>query len=109
MPIKRKLMVIIMAVTTAALAISGLALVVADSMPFRKYLVRDLTALAGITMDNTTAALSFDDPQSAAQTLAALRARTHVVAACIYRPGGGLFTQYARPGADATCPPPAAA
>ncbi len=106
MPIKRKLMVITMTVTAAALLVSGLGLIVADSALFRGYLRRDLEALARITADNSTAALSFDDPRSAAETLGALRARTHVQAACIYRPDGTILARYTRPAGNASCPSP---
>ncbi len=109
MPIKGKLMAIIMAVTTAALFISGLALMAADSMLFREHLERDLTVLAAITADNSTAALSFNDPQSAVETLTALRTRVHVVAACINRPDGQMFAQYSRSGTAPACPPLAGA
>ena len=61
------------------------------------YLGRDLSVLAGIVADNSTAALSFDDPNSANDTLAALRARTHVVAACIFRGDGGRNTAFHQP------------
>lgn len=105
MPIKRKLMVIIMGVTAAALLISGFSIAVFDSVLFHRYLQRDLSALARITADNSTAALSFEDPQSADETLTALRARTHVVSACIYRPNGEVFARYSRPGTSESCPP----
>ena len=58
-----------------------------------------------IVADNSTAALAFDDPQTATQTLASLKARPHLLAACIYRPDGGLFAQYVRAGSTAQCPP----
>jgi PAS domain S-box-containing protein len=104
MPIKQKLMVIIMSVTSAALLLSGLGIVLADSILFRADTQRDISALAQIVADNSMAALAFDDPQTATQTLASLRARTHLVAACIYRPDGALFAEYVRPGAAAACP-----
>ena len=62
-------------------------------------------ALASIAGDNSTAALQFDDRRVAAETLSALRARTHMVAACLYRPDGELFARYSRSN-DAVCPPP---
>lgn len=109
MPIKRKLVVIIMSVTIAALGVSGIASVVTDSRLFRAYLGRDLTVLAGIVAENSTAALSFEDPKSAGDTLAALRARTHVVAACILRADGQLFAEYSRDGKPGSCPAPVSA
>ncbi len=105
-PIKQKLVIIIMATTAVALVLTGSGIVLADAILFRGYLRRDLSALARILADNSTAALAFNDPDSAAQTLGALRARTHVNGACIYRMDGTTLAQYAREPAFA-CPPPA--
>lgn len=97
-PIKQKLMVIIMATTTVALVLAGIGVIVADSFLFRGYLARDLSALAQIIADNSTAALAFNDPDTAEETLAALRARPHVVSACIYRLDGTVLATYSRDG-----------
>lgn len=103
-PIKQKLTIIIVVITAAALLLSGAGMVIIDSLLFRQYLQRDLSALAQIIADNSTAALAFEDPRSATETLAALRVRTHLVAACIYRADGGLFARYTRPGSGSGCP-----
>jgi PAS domain S-box-containing protein len=95
-PIKQKLAIIITVTTTAALLMAGLGIVLADYLLFRGYLRRDLTALARIIADNSTAALAFNDPKSAAETLAALRARPHVVGACIYRADASILARYSR-------------
>lgn len=102
-PIKQKLVIIIMATTTAALLLAGFGIVLTDSVLFRGYLRRDLSALARIIADNSTAALAFNDPKSAAETLGTLRARTHVVDACIYRADGTILARYERQGSSA-CP-----
>jgi PAS domain S-box-containing protein len=104
-PIRQKLAIIITVTVTAALLIAGLGIVGADSILFRGYLRRDLSALARIIADNSTAALAFNDPKSASETLAALRAKSHVVGACIYRlPDRTVLASYSRQGAFA-CPP----
>lgn len=103
-PIKQKLMVLIMTTTAAALLLAGIGIVAADSLLFRTYLKRDLSALASIIADNSTAALAFNDPQSAAETLAALRARSHLVTACIYRLDGTVLAKYTRAETRADCP-----
>ena len=95
-PIKQKLAIIITVTTTAALLLAGLGIVVADSLLFRGYLRRDLTALARIIADNSTAALAFNDPKAAAETLGALHARPHVVGACIYRQDASVLARYSR-------------
>jgi signal transduction histidine kinase len=106
MPIRLKLMVIIMAATSAALLLSGVGIVISDSILFRGYLLRDLSALTSIIADNSTAALAFDDPESAGEMLTALRAKPHIVAACIYRKDGTTLATYARAGAGQACPSP---
>jgi PAS domain S-box-containing protein len=103
-PIGQKLVAIIMVTTTAALLLAGAGIVVADSIFFRGYLERDLAALARIIADNSTASLLFDDPRSAQETLAALRARPHLIRACIYRQNGTMLARYSRPGAGSACP-----
>ncbi len=102
-PIKEKLVILIMATTAAALVLAGLGVVIADSILFQRNLRRDLVALARIIADNSTAALAFDDPQAAADTLASLRERTRVIGACVYRPDSTIFATYSRRGAIA-CP-----
>jgi PAS domain S-box-containing protein len=103
-PIGQKLVILIMVTTTAALLMAGLGIVGADSILFRGYLRRDLSALSRIIADNSTAALAFNDPESAAETLGALRARPHVVGACIYRPDASILASYSPQGSFA-CPP----
>jgi PAS domain S-box-containing protein len=103
-PIRQKLVIFAMAITTVALLLAGVGVICADAILFRGYLERDLSALVQIIGDNSTAALAFDDPRSANETLAALRARPHVVAACISRPDGTLLARYARSDAPAGCP-----
>jgi PAS domain S-box-containing protein len=107
LPIKHKLMVIIMATSGAALIVSGLGILFADSFLFRDYLERDLSALSQIVAGNSTAALAFDDSQAAREMLGTLRARTHVVAACIYGPNGSTFATYSRADSMNRCPPAA--
>ena len=65
--------------------------------------MRRLVTLAQITADNSTAALAFDDPRSAGETLGALRERLHLMSACVYRPDGMVFAKYLREGGPATC------
>ena len=104
-PIRKKLLIIVMVTTTAAMLLAGLGIFTFDSVLYRRGLERDLSALAQIIADNSTAALSFNDPEAAAQTLAALRARPHLVSACIYRPDATVLARYVRAGQNAVCPP----
>jgi PAS domain S-box-containing protein len=108
LPIRQKLILVVLLATVTALLLSGAGIMSADFLLFRQYLERDLTTLSRILGDNTTAALDFDEPQSAEETLAALRERPHVMAACIYQADGTKFASYTRAGLTTTCPPPAA-
>jgi PAS domain S-box-containing protein len=103
LPLRRKLMVVIMATTAAALLLSGITILISDAILFRGYLERDLSTLSDIVADNSTAALAFEDPRSAAETLGALRARPHVVTACVYRNNGTVLAVYRREGSSAPC------
>jgi len=103
-PIRHKLVIILMVTTTAALLTTGSVIVLTDLLLFRGYLQRDLAALARIIADNSTAALSFNDPKTAEEILGALRARPHVVKACIYRLDGSVLARYPHAGAS-ECPP----
>jgi PAS domain S-box-containing protein len=98
-------MVIVMVTTTVALILAGIGIVAFDAFLFRRYLARDLSVLARIIADNSTAAIEFNDPRVATETLSALRARTHMISACLYRLDGAVFARYSRAGADGVCPP----
>ncbi len=103
-PIQQKLTIVVVATVAVAMLISLVGIVAMDSLLFRGYLRRDLSALASITADNSTAAVSFNDASAASETLAALRARSHVVAACTYRLDESTLAAYFRPGSPQVCP-----
>jgi signal transduction histidine kinase len=103
-PLRTKLLAVVIATTTAAVALAAAGIVVSDSVLFTRYLERDLTALSQIVADTSTGALAFDDPKAAAETLSALRARQHLIAACIYRSDGTVLASYFRSKANSECP-----
>ena len=107
LPIRQKLLAITMVTLLASLIPAGIGIVLVDSILFRAQMLRDATALANVIGDTSTAALAFDDPRVATETLAALKERPHTVAACIYTPDGQAFARYARPGPGNLCQPPA--
>ncbi len=108
LPIKQKLLGIIIVSTTAALLFSGTAIVAADSFLYRSRLQHDLSSLARLVGDNSTAALAFNDGRVALENLNALRSRSHMIAACLYQQDGSVLAEYLRPGSDTRCPAPAA-
>jgi signal transduction histidine kinase len=103
LPIKQKLTVLIIVIAASAVLLSGVGIVTVDALLFHGYLQRDLSTFSQIIADNSTASLAFDDPESARDILAALRARKHLIAACLFGETGVRFAEYVRPGSDYRC------
>jgi PAS domain S-box-containing protein len=106
LPIKQKLIAITMVTVAASLLLAGIGIVMSDYVLFRSGMKSDIAALANIVGNNSTAALQFDVPQNAKFTLATLKARPHIVAACIYKEDGSMFAQYSRSGKSDECNSP---
>jgi len=96
--INRKLTLLTLATRVMVFAILALFLIIGDQITFRRGMVKDLTTLADVIGSNSTAALSFNDPQSAVETLAALRAVPNVISAYILTKNRTIFAKYLRSG-----------
>jgi len=96
----------LMAVAASSVAAATLmaSFLVLDSMSSRAQLESRLSTLAEVVGENSTAALSFDDPKAAAEVLQALRAEPPIVSACLYDISGNLFAQYRRTVDVEPCP-----
>ena len=94
--IKRKLIGIIMVTSTVALMLACSTFLAYELVTYRKTVTQQLTTLAQIVAQSSTAALAFDDRRSASETLAALRAEPNLVAACIYTKDGRPFAAFVR-------------
>jgi len=79
-----------------ALLLASVALMVFDTISFRRTLVRSLSTQAQIVGSNSASALLFNDPASAQSTLAALKAAPSIVSAVIYKPDGKPFAAFQR-------------
>jgi len=104
--IKRKQMLIIMLTTSVALVLACAAFAVYEVLAFRKAMVQNVSTLAEMIGDNSAAALDFNDPKSAEETLASLKAEPSIVAARIYSKSGKMFAGYDRPDGGAPSTPP---
>src|ERR1700756_2044216 len=89
--------------TRMNILVSGAALLIAcaafggyDWVSFREAMVHNLSIQAQIAGSNSVSALVFNDPQSAGNTLSALKAAPNVVSAGIYTPEGLPFATYSR-------------
>ncbi|HVB28868.1 MAG TPA: ATP-binding protein, partial [Terriglobia bacterium] len=103
--IKSKLRVMIMVTVGAALALAIVAVIGYDYMAFHQGLRNNLTILAEIVGENSTAALTFSDPKSATEILGGLKGQPRVSSACIYSLDGKIFAVYFRGGIATSLPP----
>jgi C4-dicarboxylate-specific signal transduction histidine kinase len=97
-PIQRKLTIISMLTSGLALLVAGLAFAAYEQVVFRGSMVDRLSITASMVAENSSAALTFNDPASAAVTLKSLSADPHIVGAAIYDADGKLLAQYRRTG-----------
>jgi PAS domain S-box-containing protein len=105
--LRRKITLVIMVNTFAALCAAGIAFAEYGIYRFKELRVEDLNALANILGTNSTAPLVFKDPKSAQDILQALAAKPHILAAVIYDRDGEPFAVYHRgTTADRFSPPP---
>ncbi len=107
--IKRKLTLLLLGASGAALILSGAGFMIYELIHMRHQMTSDLRALGDIVAANSAAALAFHDREAAEEILATLRAREQVVAAVLYGPDGAPFARYSRPGLAAPFAPGAGA
>ncbi len=94
--IQRRLMVGFMLTTGAVLVLTSAAFFGTQYQRFRDEMVGNLTTLSRVIGGNTVASLRFDDAVTAEETLAALEAEPHVLAAVVYDASGRPFASYSR-------------
>ncbi|MCH9021364.1 MAG: PAS domain S-box protein [Planctomycetes bacterium] len=92
--IRRKLTLIIMAVSITVLLLASCAYIGYEQMMLRKELVNTIAVDAKIIGENCKAAITFADAEDAQETLASLQAVPSFVFACIYTPQGKILAQY---------------
>ena len=83
-------------VSTAALVIATTSFIAYDRYSVRQAIARNLSAQARIVGANAAAAVTFNDPKSAASTLRALQSIEYVQSAGIVLPDNTVFAQFNR-------------
>lgn len=96
LPIRRKLVVAFLGITSAALLLACTAFIVHEVKDFKASLVRNLTVLADALGKNCTAALSFANEGDAEETLQALSFEPFVISGALYADNGELFASYSK-------------
>jgi signal transduction histidine kinase/CheY-like chemotaxis protein len=94
--IHRKLVVMALAVTTAALVAATVGLVLLDVWRYRVAAGDDAISVGRIIAENTGAAVVFGDPDAARETLGTVRVRPVITRACVYLSDGPLFAGFVR-------------
>ncbi len=91
---KHKLVALTSLVSIVVAIVACVALIANDALTFKKRLGKDLSSLAQVIGNNSTAALLFDDRESARETLSTLRATPNIRFAYLYDNNGRLVASY---------------
>src|SRR5688572_33331681 len=84
LPIRRKLLLMTLVVSTTAVLMAEVGFVGYDVVRTRAEIVRDMAAQARIIAENSAAPLTFRDEGAAGETLAVLELRPQVSMACLF-------------------------
>jgi hypothetical protein len=99
LPVKQKLRFIILTTVTAALALAGVAIYVHAQRSANRNMAEDCGVLAQLVAANSTAALSFRDPEAVQELLSTIKANPDIVNAAIFDGDGHPFVRYHQAGA----------
>jgi signal transduction histidine kinase/CheY-like chemotaxis protein len=105
LPIRLKLIAMILTTCAAAIVLASLGYLVVDYYQTRDELENDLRAQADLILQNSQAALDFDDRDAARETLNTLASKQNIRVACLYQRDAHLFAEYRQLGEAGTCPP----
>ncbi len=96
--IRRKLTIIVLGTSSAALLFACVAFIFYDHYTFSERMLRQLEVVADGVGAMSTAALNFEVPESGRDILSALRVYPRIAEACIFDKDGKLFARYVRTG-----------
>ena len=98
MPIRKKLTLLIVVISTISLLLASIAFITSDRINTRQTVSDNLDTMADIIAANSSAALLFSDPVAAQETLGFLVSQQHIQLAAIYDMNGNKFAIYTKPG-----------
>jgi signal transduction histidine kinase/ActR/RegA family two-component response regulator/HAMP domain-containing protein len=105
LPIRRKLMIMVLVTSGAVLGLTCGAFVAYQYQGYRAAARHTVETLGEVIASNSTAAVAFDNASDETDVLAALHAEGRVTLAAVYDSGGALFAHYPA-NAPATVFPP---
>ena len=109
LPIRAKLVAMIMVTSATVLVLASAAYLAFDYHRLRTDLSEELRAQAQLVLENSSAALNFDDARAAEETLATLASVPRLRAACLYDEQDKLFAYWRREAGASPCASQAAA
>lgn len=92
--VKQKLMIIILFTSSVVLILTSVAFISYEWFTFRKSLAENVRTLSQVIAGNSTAALAFNNPGDAFETLRALKAEANITRAALFDENGNLFAWY---------------
>ena len=102
--LRHKVMLLVVAVTGSALAMSGAGLMIYDLQSFERQWSADLLTQAEVLARASAPALSFGDRRTAEKDLSVMQVRPRVLGAALYSRDGKVFATYSKPGEIAKFP-----
>ena len=96
LPLRAKLIAMIMVTSATVLVLASAAYLAFDYYRLRADLSDELSAQAKLVLENSSAALNFDDARAAEETLATLASVPRLRAACLYDELDKLFANWRR-------------
>ena len=105
LPIRLKLIAMILTTCAASVVLASLGYLVIDFYQTRDELESDLRAQADLILQNSLAALEFNDVDTARETLNTLASKPAIRVACLYQYNAHLFANYRQQGEESSCPP----
>jgi signal transduction histidine kinase/CheY-like chemotaxis protein/HAMP domain-containing protein len=98
--IQKKLTFIVLCTSLLGLSLACMSFELYERVRFRAAMTGELSVMAETLGANSAASLAFNDHQTAADMLAALRTEAHIVEACLYDKKGAVFATYLTARAD---------
>ena len=105
LPIKRKVMAVIMLTTLTVLVVTAAAFSLYTFAVIREDLVRSLSTLARVIADESAVPLALKDEKTATEIMSSLRNEPQVVVAVLYDARGDVFATYASASQSLRTPP----
>ena len=104
LPIRLKLIAMILTTSAAAVVLASLGYLVIDYYQTRDELEGDLRTQADLILENSLAALEFADADAARDTLNTLASKPNIRVACLYQREAHLFAGYRQEGEASVVP-----